>query len=446
MKFKSLFVLVGLLTISPQSYSINISELYSSALINDPEFQVAIKEKDAALQNKGINRSFLLPNLSYGYYTAYNQQNLTVLQSGQSGSTPYYYSSVVDQLILNQTIFNYAQYANYRKGIAQAAFGLESYKSKAQSLGIRLLTAYFDVLYAQDQIKFLESQIKALTNLSKINKKALELGQAAKTDFLETDSRLEIAKSQLLEAHGNHEINLRTLQSITGFSVTDLKENLDPLAKDFRFFPVDLNLKDAEQMAIEINPEILAAKQAMEAAKQDFNAKRGAYYPTLSLQATYGQNISQYISQYNQQYTGGYIGVQLTVPIFAGGFNLYSTRQAQSNFEMAEADLNLKIEKLKIDLQKQRTSLNTLRSQIQALTKAKASTEILVDANRKNILYGMKGNIDLLNSEQQLVQVSRDLAKAKYDYMVAYGKFRVALGNLAIEDLEKISQNLSISN
>jgi len=62
-----LFILViGLLVASPSTHAINVYELYSSALINDPEFQVAVAEKDAALQNEGINRSFLLPNLSYG--------------------------------------------------------------------------------------------------------------------------------------------------------------------------------------------------------------------------------------------------------------------------------------------------------------------------------------------------------------------------------------------
>ena len=133
MSLKSQLILAGLLVISPLTHAINVYELYSSALINDPEFQVAVAEKNAALQNEGINRSFLLPNLSYGYNKSYNQQNLTILQSGQSGSTPYNYDSVINQLTLNQTIFNYAQYANYRKGIAQAAFGTETYKSKAQN-------------------------------------------------------------------------------------------------------------------------------------------------------------------------------------------------------------------------------------------------------------------------------------------------------------------------
>jgi len=448
MFLRLLFVFAALSVISPSIYAINVYELYSSALINDPEFQVAVAEKDAALQNEGINRSFLLPNLSYGYNKSYNQQTLTIVQSGpfnyQPSSTPYKYDSVINQLTLNQTIFNYAQYANYRKGIAQAAFGSETYKSKAQNLGVRLLSAYFDVLYSKDQINLLDYQIKTLSKQLQFNQKALQVGQSPVTDLLETESRLEIAQSQLIEAKSNLTINLRALQSITGFKAEELKDHIDPLKKDFSFLMVEEeSLEEIERVATATNPEILAAKQGVEAAKQDVNVKQGGHYPTVTLQGSYGKTISQYITQYNQQYTGGAIGAQLTVPLFVGGYNVYATRQAQSNFDMAQADLQLKTEKLKIELLKQFNGLKSLKAQVKALLIAQKSTLALVDANKKSVFNGIKTNIDLLIAEQQLLQVSRDLQKAKYDYLLAYAKLKVGIGSFQVADLEKIASNLT---
>jgi protease secretion system outer membrane protein len=444
MFLRFLLFLGGILVTSSYVYAINVYELYSSALINDPEFQVAVAEKDSALQNTGINRSFLLPNLSYGYNKSYNQQNLTILQSGQSGSTPYYYDSVINQLTLNQTIFNYAQYANYRKGIAQAAFGIETYKSKAQNLGLRLLSAYFDVLYSKDQINLLNYQIKTLSQQSQFHHKALQVGQSSKTDLLETESRLEIAQSQLIEASSNLTINLRALQTITGFKAEELKDHIDPLKKDFSFFVIaEQTLEEIERLATANNPDILAAKQGVEAAKQDVNIKQGGNYPTVSLQGSYGKTISQYTTQINQQYTGGAIGAQLTVPLFAGGYNVYATRQAQSNFEMAQADLNMKNEKLRLELLKQFNGLKSLKAQVMALTKAQQSTLALVEANKKSVFNGIKSNLDLLISEQQLLQVSRDLQKAKYDYLLAYARLKVGIGSFQEMDLEKIASNLT---
>lgn len=425
--------------------AVNVYDLYALALIRDPEFQVAVKEKDAALQNPGINRSYLLPNLSYGYNQAYNMQSLTVLPASQGvPTTPYNYSSIVSQFNISQTVVNFAQLANYKKGIAQAAFGSEQYKTKALSLAIRLLGAYFDVLYSSDQIRLLKSQIKSLSSQEIFNRKALEFGQGTKTDLVETQARLEVAQSQLIDAEDSLQNNLRLLQSYTGLTADELKSKIDPLKNNFSFLKApNQALEEDEKVALSINPDILAAKFNMEAARQDVNVKQAGQYPTATLQGSYGKTVSQYITQYNQQYNGGSIGFQVNVPIFAGGYNVYSTRQSMAALEMAEADLNLKTEKIKIELQKQFNLLKSLRSQIAALGKAVESSKFLIEATKKSIAGGVRTNIDLLNAEQQYVQVSRDLAKAKYDYMLAYARYKVAVGVFSDSDLAEISTNLS---
>ena len=289
----------------------------------------------------------------------------------------------------------------------------------------------------------MDYQIKTLSKQFEFNQKALQVGQSPITDLLETESRLEIAQSQLIEAKSNLTINLRALQSITGFKAEELKDHIDPLKKDFSFLMVEEeSLEEIERVATANNPDILAAKQGVEAAKQDVNVKQGGHYPTVTLQGSYGKTISQYITQYNQQYTGGAIGAQLTVPLFVGGYNVYATRQAQSNFEMAQADLQMKTEKLKLELLKQFNGLKSLKAQVKALTIAQKSTLALVDANKKSVFNGIKTNIDLLIAEQQLLQVSRDLQKAKYDYLLAYAKLKIGIGSFQVSDLEKIASNL----
>jgi len=54
----------------------------------------------------------------------------------------------------------------------------------------------------------------------------------------------------------------------------------------------------------------------------------------------------------------------------------------------------------------------------------------------------IKSNLDLLIAEQQLLQVSRDLQKAKYDYLLTYAKLKVGIGSFKEVDLEEISFNL----
>ena len=55
----------------------------------------------------------------------------------------------------------------------------------------------------------------------------------------------------------------------------------------------------------------------------------------------------------------------------------------------------------------------------------------------------MRINIDVLNSQSQLFQTKRDLARARYDVLVGNLRLRQANGTLKAEDLAAINTLLS---
>jgi len=440
MKIKVFFFL--LIFIPLKSEALDLSDLYFSALEHDPELQVAIKEQEAGQQNELINRSYLLPNVSYGYSQFHNNQTLTYVQSAHSSSTNLEYTSKVNQLTLNQTVFNLAQYENYKKGVFQTALANETFKAKALSLVKRLAETYFDLLYAEDQISLLNAQQQTLNEQFKVNQKLIELREGTKTDLLETKARLEILKVQLLDANNKLSSYLNSLKSMTGIDLKKLASVEQASNKNFAFFKqLEFSYEELESVAMQRSSDVLLAEKVVDIAFQDLKIKKAGNYPTVNLQAVYGETESQFISQYNQRYLGGSVGVQVNVPIYAGGFNTASIHQANAVYEMALADLNLKKEKLHIDLFNQYNLLNSLNQQVLALTTASDSASLLIEANRKSILSGVRVNLDLLNSEQQFYQVCRDLSKAKYDYSSAYIQLKVLAGIFTAEDLIEVSKN-----
>ncbi|HBH39187.1 MAG TPA: channel protein TolC, partial [Curvibacter sp.] len=73
--------------------------------------------------------------------------------------------------------------------------------------------------------------------------------------------------------------------------------------------------------------------------------------------------------------------------------------------------------------------------QVKALEAAEASSQSALDANKLGYQVGVRINIDVLNSQSQLYQTKRDLAKARYDVLVGSLKLRQANGTLKSEDL-----------
>ena len=66
-----------------------------------------------------------------------------------------------------------------------------------------------------------------------------------------------------------------------------------------------------------------------------------------------------------------------------------------------------------------------------------------LDANKLGYQVGVRINIDVLNSQSQLYQTKRDLAKARYDVLVGGLKLRQANGTLKAEDIAPVNSLLS---
>ena len=82
------------------------------------------------------------------------------------------------------------------------------------------------------------------------------------------------------------------------------------------------------------------------------------------------------------------------------------------------------------------------QGQVKALEAAEQSSQIALEANRLGYQVGVRINIDVLNSQSQLFQTKRDLAKARYDVLVGGLRLRQANGSLRAEDLQAINSLL----
>jgi outer membrane protein len=65
-----------------------------------------------------------------------------------------------------------------------------------------------------------------------------------------------------------------------------------------------------------------------------------------------------------------------------------------------------------------------------------------LDANKLGYQVGVRINIDVLNSQSQLFQTKRDLAKARHDVLLGQLRLLQVSGTLKANDLQDISRLL----
>jgi outer membrane protein len=170
--------------------------------------------------------------------------------------------------------------------------------------------------------------------------------------------------------------------------------------------------------------------------------------PTLDAQMTYGrtENLKGTATPaITNPYTtwSPTVGLVLNVPLFAGFSGVYKVKEAIALKDKARSDLDNARRSTEQATRNTYFGLLAGLSQVKAYEAAEASSQSALDANKLGYSVGVNINIDVLNSQSQLYQTKRDLAKARYDVLVTNLKLRQAAGTLTPADLQPINDLLA---
>jgi protease secretion system outer membrane protein len=418
----------ALLLHSSGAMALGLMQAYEAALQNDPAYRSAYFANEGGKENRQLGLSTLLPSLSGNFS---GSQNRTTRVIGKT-THPEDYISRSAGVQLRQTLFNLDAWARFKQGQAQSKYAAAQFDSQQQEVIVRVVNAYLDVLYKDDLLNLSRAERDLYTEQRKVNDKMFEKGEGTRTDMLETQARLDVAEAQVLESIDGVANARETLAKIIGSDVGVL----DPLAPDFRVRLSDgQSFDDWKAIALERNPDIKTLTAGTEIARQEFNKAMAGHAPRVDFVANYNKGSSDSITTVNQDTTVRSIGIQLTVPLYSGGAVNAQARQAIANEEKAKADLQGQINKVLVELRKDYNALLSSVARIGALEKSVASAELLMKATTQSIKGGVRINLDLLNARQQFYTSKRDLAQARYNYLLTSLRMRASAGLLAADDV-----------
>lgn len=429
-----LVLLIGALLTAP-SFAFGVMDAYALALRNDPTFRAATHERDAGAENLAIGRAGLLPSLSYNYRKARNESEVT---SGEV-TLDRDYDSYSSTLTLQQPLFDYAAWAEYRQGVAKAALADERLRGRGQELVVRVFAAYSQALLAGEQIELAAAQRRAYAEQLELNQRTFDAGEGTHTDLLETRARHDLSRAQEIEAQDALDAALRELQAIIGEPVE--LQQLTPLSGPFSAEPLAPARFDGwRDMALVHNADLAGQRHGLTVAEQEVERQRAGHLPTLGLYATSRQTRSDSESTYNQKYDTDSIGIQLSMPLFAGGGVSAARRQASASYEQARYELDARRDEVLVDLRRQFNLCASSTAKVRAYELAVESASALIDATRKSVTGGERVNRDVLDAEQQLYGARRDLAEARYGYLRAWLQLRYLAGVLGEADLRHLNR------
>jgi len=437
---KSVFVittlLAGSLLTSVNSYALSLQESFELAQQSDPEILSARAEYEAAAENIPQARSALLPQISLDIFAANNEQKTSnasgiFLPNGDSEMDNKGY-----ELSITQSLYNHQYYKLLDQAKASVAQAAAFYSAQQQELLLRVAEQYFDVLAAEDNLRFARAEKKAVAKQLEQTKKRFEVGLIAITDVKEAQAQFDLTAAQEIAARNQLDNSKEVLQ----VTINQPVEQLSGLREQF---PLDVpspnNVGKWTQTAERQNLGIKAASYALEAAQAGKNANRAGHYPSLSLQATQSDTEFDGTTGIADQ-EDTTISINLNIPLYAGGAT--SSKSRQAGFQLRQAQSNLELQK-RLARQQTRSAflgLNAAIASVKALKQALISNQTAVEATTAGFEVGTRTSVDVLNALRNQYRAERDYAQSRYDYLINRLKLKQAAGVLDKSDIETINQ------
>jgi len=420
------------------AWSLDLSQAYGEALAQDSTIRAVRAATDARRERLPQARAQLLPNLSASVSRYRNWLERTSPDaSGQLVTANLRYTSSSEALTLRQPLFRMYQMADYRQAQAQVDDAEATLERETQNVGVRVSGAYFEALLAEEHLALVLAQKTAYTTQFDAAQKRLGAGFGTRTDIDEARAALDLNLAQELEARQNLDFTRRQIQSLVNRPI----DRLAPLdSSRMRLVrPSPDRLEDWVEQAEINSPELQSLVAQVEAARYELEKAQAGHYPTLDAIAQWSRNDSDTINNIKTRYSNKSIGLQLSIPLYSGGHVSSTVRQAIAGQQRAEEALEALRRDLGVRLHREFRGVTEGVLRVRALEQAVRSAEQVVISNRRSFEAGSRTLPDVLNAEQQKVSAQRDLAQARFVYLMSRIRLQALAGGAKAEVIDEIN-------
>ncbi|MGJ1197245.1 TolC family protein [Sphingobacterium spiritivorum] len=329
---------------------------------------------------------------------------------------------------LTQQIFNQSVFTGLKAASTTRAFYQINHEMTEEQLIERVANSYYDVYQAKMQLETIESNLKSTRKTRDVIFGSYSNGLAKKIDLDRTDVAVNNLESSKLQKMNEIQLKENALKFVIGMDVN--KDIQMPKST----FNIDLKIANLDTAQLDNRTEIklLATQRELNV----FNKKsiEAQYYPTLSLQASYGYaGFGQKFPLVNNNGVWANfasIGVNLSFPIFNGFSTRSKVRQAQIDIDKLDVDIADKKLSLMTDANNAQKQLkNSLLNINMQKANMELAKEVLsnVENNYKN---GLATLTDLLDAEKAYAEAQNNHSTALLNYKVAEIQIIKSNGNL----------------
>ncbi len=304
------------------------------ALKNHPQIAAANYRSLAAEEAVKETRAGFFPNATlYADAVVANDQGTRILAGGLNN--PSVYDRGAGGLAVNQLITDFGKTANLTASSKfHARAEDENANTTREQIFLRVRVGYYSALEAQAVLQVAQQTLDTRQLL--LEQVSVLASNQIKSELDVSFARVALGEGRLLlqQARNNADDAMVSLATTLGYRRPQPFRLVESSQTNFVNLP-DVSL--LEETALAQRPELLSARNEHDAAVRLARSERDSRLPTISAVGVAGGS-PDHNSHLADDYAAG--GVQLSLPLFAGGF--YTARQHEAEFKAQAEDETLR--------------------------------------------------------------------------------------------------------
>ena len=342
----------------------------------------------------------------------------------------------------SQPLFDRERDAQKRQIELSIDAGELQWQAARQSSMLRTADAWFDAALAAQALRVLQQQQGAVEHALAEARDRYALGSAPVTDTHEAAARAQTLRAQVLAAQAQLEIQRSALSDITGW--------------DGSAVPV----LDLEQVALPDEPTALATwldevragnlgsrmqQRQAEVARQEAAKYTAAAAPKVALVAQFAQDRIDGSGAFGAAGAGrkdALIGVQLTMPLFTGGWRDAKHDEARWLIDKARAESERSAQQATQQARSAWLGLTTGAARARALADALTAARSRLDATQLGRQVGDRTTLDLLNAQNDAAAAELELLRARVSLLRDRLRLAALAGRLDESELMAVDAGL----
>src|SRR5215468_3831678 len=330
-------------------------------------------------------------------------------------------------LTVTQTLLNGFQTGNRtRQAEGQVFAARETLRTTEQTTLLNAATAYMNLLQTAAILELQRSNVNVLEVTLRQTRDRFTAGEVTRTDVAQAEARLSTGRSQLATAESNYISSQAQYLQVIG---------VPPPARLAPAPPVDRlsprTLDGAIARGRTEHPLITTAMYNVDIALQQVKIAEGALAPTLAAVGNVQKNFGNVQSLAVLETLQASIVAQLKVPIYQGGAEYSAIRQAKETLGQRRLDLDTARDQVQATVTQAWGQLDAAKAQIDATQSQVTAAEVALNGVREEARVGQRTTLDVLNSQQDLVNARVALVTAQRDRVVASYTVLAATGALS---------------